>query len=203
VRSATRLALVVLDRTVDLFGFAAGLVALAVSFVIFSDVITRRYFGFSTQGTDEIGGYALALCASWSLAYSLKTKAHCRIDSLTQYLPVRLRAYTDWLAYLVLLVVLIITTWQLWLSVALQFQLRTRLPSVLQIDLYIPQAAWAFGYLLFTVLALVRLLEATAALRAGRVVEVSAELGVRAEREEADDAVRTAAPVEHTETEGQ
>ena len=72
-------------------GYVAGWgFILCAAFITF-DVIARRFFGFSSQATTELTGYALAFGISWALAHALTTRAHIRIDVLINHLPDRLR----------------------------------------------------------------------------------------------------------------
>src|SRR5829696_5622653 len=63
---------------------------LCAAFITF-DVLARRFFGFSSQSTTEITGYALAFGISWGLAHTLTARAHVRIDVLINHLPPPLR----------------------------------------------------------------------------------------------------------------
>ena len=72
-------------------GYVAGWgFILCAAFITF-DVIARRFFGFSSQATTELTGYALAFGIAWALAHTLTTRAHIRIDVLINHLPDRLR----------------------------------------------------------------------------------------------------------------
>ena len=78
-------------RLGTLMGYVAGWgFILCAAFITF-DVIARRFFGFSSQATTELTGYALAFGISWALAHALTTRAHIRIDVLINHLPDRLR----------------------------------------------------------------------------------------------------------------
>lgn len=48
-------------------GDLAGWVYLLCACFITFEVISRRYFGFSSQGTTEISGYMLAFGITWGL----------------------------------------------------------------------------------------------------------------------------------------
>src|SRR5829696_4216843 len=82
-------------RLVAGLGTAMGYLAgwgfiLCAAFITF-DVLARRFFGFSSQSTTEITGYALAFGISWGLAHTLTARAHVRIDVLINHLPPPLR----------------------------------------------------------------------------------------------------------------
>ena len=57
----------------------AGVSSLCALFITF-DVVARRFFGFSSQATIELTGYALAFGIAWGLAHALATRAHIRVD---------------------------------------------------------------------------------------------------------------------------
>ena len=93
-RSAHRRGVVLPPRVARLgtvMGYVAGWgFILCAAFITF-DVMARRFFGFSSQSTTEITGYALAFGISWALAHTLTARAHIRIDVLINHLPRPLR----------------------------------------------------------------------------------------------------------------
>src|SRR4051812_4460678 len=78
-------------RLGTVMGYVAGWGFILTAAFITFDVIARRFFGFSSQATTELTGYALAFGISWALAHALATRAHIRIDVLINHLPDRLR----------------------------------------------------------------------------------------------------------------
>src|SRR4051794_27664507 len=78
-------------RLGTVMGYVAGWGFILTAAFITFDVIARRFFGFSSQATTELTGYALAFGISWALAHALAARAHIRIDVLINHLPDRLR----------------------------------------------------------------------------------------------------------------
>ncbi|MGH7311281.1 MAG: TRAP transporter small permease subunit [Candidatus Rokuibacteriota bacterium] len=76
---------------------AGWLFVVAALFVSF-DVISRKFFGFSSQATVELTGYMLAFGIAWGLTDALTTRSHIRVDVLLAHLPVGARAYMHALA---------------------------------------------------------------------------------------------------------
>ena len=191
------------DRFLWWMAIFAGIILSICAFYITSDVISRKWFKWSSETTDEIGGYILALVAGWSLAVALNTKAHIRIDVIIAHLPPRLQGYMNYIAYVTLLGVLIIFLWRGWLWILVQHDLRTRANTITQAPLYIPMSIWMFGITMFGLLTFILVLEATYELFRGRARGLAGSLGsltLEAQLEEAlvdetakAEALRTAA----------
>ena len=79
---AGRSLLQAVDRLSVAFGYLAGGMYVVLAFFITYDVLARKwgaYFGLpTTQVTDEISGYMLALAATWGFGYALRCGAHVR-----------------------------------------------------------------------------------------------------------------------------
>jgi TRAP-type C4-dicarboxylate transport system permease small subunit len=73
-------ALRALDQIAVVFALFAGVAVAILSLLIVFDIAARSLFRFSLQGTDELGGYTLALTGSLGLAYTLIRRGHPRID---------------------------------------------------------------------------------------------------------------------------
>ena len=69
-----------LDHVSVAFALFAGLAVVILSLLICFDILARTFFRFSLQGTDELGGYTLALIGSLGLPYALLRRGHPRID---------------------------------------------------------------------------------------------------------------------------
>ena len=71
-----------LARGCSWLAVAAGWTLLALAILVTFETIVRKFFGFSIQGADEIGGYVLAISSSIGFCYALVMRAHIRIDLL-------------------------------------------------------------------------------------------------------------------------
>ena len=177
-----------IERTGDVMADVAGWLYLVSAFFISFDVISRRYLGFSSQGTTEISGYLLAVAITWGFAYALSCRAHIRVDVLLTRMPLRLRAYLHTLALTLLTVLTLLLARRGWSVVAESLEFGARDTSALSIPLALPQIPWAFGLTVFGALAVLMLLRAGLLLAAGRPEAVDRMVASRGFEEEAEEA---------------
>ena len=180
-------------RAVASVGTVMGYVAgwgfiLCAAFITF-DVIARRFFGFSSQATTEITGYALAFGISWALAHALTTRAHIRIDVLINHLPARLRYPMHLLSLAALLVFMGFIAKGAYDLVDESILFNATDISVLRTPLWIPQGLWAFGIAVFVLLIALLLIENLLLVLAGRGREAEALVHMRTYQEEVAEAL--------------
>lgn len=172
-----------------LMGYVAGWGFIACAAFITFDVIARRFFGFSSQATTELTGYALAFGISWALAHALTQRAHIRIDVLINHLPARLRIPMHLLSLAALALFMGFIAKGAYDLVDESVLFRATDISVLHTPLWIPQGLWAFGIGVFLLLILLMLAEGALLTLAGRGGEVEALLHARTYDEEAAEAL--------------
>jgi TRAP-type C4-dicarboxylate transport system permease small subunit len=176
-------------RLGTLMGYVAGWgFILCAAFITF-DVIARRFFGFSSQATTELTGYALAFGISWALAHALTTRAHIRIDVLINHLPDRLRFSMHLLSLAALAVFVSFIAKGAYDLVDESLLFRATDISVLRTPLWIPQGLWALGIGVFLLLILLLLVENILLVVSGRGHEAEALLHARTYQEEATEAL--------------
>ena len=173
-------------------GDLAGWAYIVCALFITSDVITRRFFGFSSQGTTEISGYLVAFGIAWGLTHALTEKRHIRVEALLQKIPLRLRAYLHLVAILGLELITLVVTWRAWHVVLESWELGARDSGALSIPLVWPQVAWAIGISVFAVATTLTLLLTLALLASGDADGVDRLLGVREISEDVDEALDAA-----------
>lgn len=170
-----------------------GLLLFAAALLIGVEVLLRRFLGMSIPGTDELAGYAMAIGIAWGLAFTLLRRAHVRIDSLYVLLPVPLRALLDIVGLALFMAFMSVVTWYAWTGVfARSFQVGSRSLSRLETPLWIPQALWGAGLVLFLLCALLLLVRSLWALLRGRFGDVQDLIGSRSILEETKEEVEDA-----------
>ena len=146
------------DRVSIAFGYLAGAMYVVLAFFITYDVLARKWgaqLGLpTTQVTDEISGYMLALAATWGLAYALRSGSHVRVDVLFPYFARRVRAAVDVIAMLLMALFAGIVSWKIWALVADSWQSGLRSSTYLLTPLYVPQLILGVGFTLLTLAAL-------------------------------------------------
>jgi TRAP-type mannitol/chloroaromatic compound transport system permease small subunit len=132
--------------------FCGGLFMLLALYTAF-DVVGRRYFGVFSGVTDEMGGYALALGASWAFAYTLKVGGHVRVDVILPRLPRPLRGVLDGLTMAFMAVFAGTVSAYLWKLVLSSYAIQATGHSIIQTPQWIPQALMAAGYTTLAIVA--------------------------------------------------
>jgi TRAP-type C4-dicarboxylate transport system permease small subunit len=179
-------------RLGTVMGYLAGWgFILCAGFITF-DVLARRFFGFSSQSTTEVTGYALAFGISWALAHTLTARAHVRIDVVINHLPVAIRYPMHLLSLAALAVFIGFVAWGAYGLVDESLLFGATDISLLRTPLWIPQGLWAFGLGVFLVLILAMLAETALLVAAGRGAEAEAQLHTRSYDEEAAEALEAA-----------
>jgi len=176
-------------RLGTLMGYVAGWGFIVCACFITFDVIARRFFGFSSQATTELTGYALAFGISWALAHALTTRAHIRIDVLINHLPAPLRYPMHLLSLTALALFMGFIAKGAWDLVDESILFRATDISVLRTPLWIPQGLWAFGIVVFLALILLMLMETTLLMLAGRGREAEALVHSRTYQEDVTEAL--------------
>lgn len=142
------------ERIMRFFALFAGYLLLAQAVVTAVEIIARKVFNHSFQGVDELGGYVLAIAASFGFGYAVVTRAHTRIDLVLSRLPLSIRAVLHQLASVTLLVVASGMFWYGLRSLRQSINYQSISTTPLQTPLWIPQGIWLLGLALFVVMSL-------------------------------------------------
>lgn len=146
----------------DVAALACGWWLIGLSVVTCIEMLGRKVFGFSLQGIDEVGSYTYAVVGSIGFAHTLITRSHTRVDFLLGRFSPRVRSVLNLLAMLSLAALAMLCLWR-GLNVVLEsIDMKSTASTPLATPMWIPQAIWLAGYVLF---ALVALLAAWHALR--------------------------------------
>lgn len=167
---------------------AAGYAALGLSALIAFEVVARKFFNFSLQGVDEIGGYVLAIGVAFSFAYALIHRAHTRVDVVLAQLPRAIRAPLNALAAVMLAGMAAFMLWRGAETLLETLEFSSRASTPLQTPLWIPQTLWVAGLGVFAVLAALFAIRAVALLVSGRFEGLDREFGPRSTDDELDEA---------------
>lgn len=133
---------------------------LAYCFLVVADIIGRAHFGLSLQGTDEIGGYTLAVMAAIGFSQALLARRHTRIELLVERLPVAPRALVHALAALSLAATAVLLLLQSTTVLEESLEFMAVSSSPLQVPMWVPQGAWVGGLALFALVAVASALQA-------------------------------------------
>jgi TRAP-type C4-dicarboxylate transport system permease small subunit len=120
-----------------------GLLGMAV--LVSVDVFGRKVFAISTQGSDEIGGYVMAITCAFGFSYTLATRTHIRLNVLLPHLPLGLRVAANCVAYAVLTAFSYMMLWRGASVLMESAELQAVAPTPLATPLVIPQGLWVAG----------------------------------------------------------
>jgi TRAP-type C4-dicarboxylate transport system permease small subunit len=162
-----------LSSVTRLFAILCGLWLLGYSLLVCADIVARRYFAVSLQGTDEIGGYTGAVLAAFGFAHALVRRRHTRIELLLGAVPTWPRAVINVIAAVAIAGFAAFVAWRGWHEVADSIDFMSVSNSPLQVPLWIPQGAWLAGLVVFASVAAVLALHAVSLLLRARVGEVN------------------------------
>lgn len=136
-------------------GIVFGVLMLLLALAITAETVLRKLFSFSLGGLDELGGYAMAVCAPLAFTVALLERAHIRISIFQVKMSVRAQALTNALAALSLG---LLSAYLLYFTSITLLDTRSY-QSVAQTPwatpLVYPQALWLAAMSVFTVAALV------------------------------------------------
>ena len=133
---------------------------LGYCFLVVVDIVGRARFGLSLQGTDELGGYTLAVTSAFGFAQTLLARRHTRIELIIQRLPRMPAALLNLLAAVIIagVAVFILLRGHDVLDESIEFMAVSNSP--LQVPLWIPQGLWVAGLALFAAIAVALAIQA-------------------------------------------
>lgn len=151
------------DRVSLLGVWGGGILLFASIGLIAVEIVLRKGFTTSLQGTNELSTYAFAISVSWGFAYALFRKAHIRIDVLYVRLPPAYHLALDGLALFALSIFTILVSWQAYNVLATSISQGSISNTPLGTPLWIPQLLWFVGLLWFTVCVVLLLMRTVVA----------------------------------------
>lgn len=131
------------------------------------EVFLRKFFAVSFGGVDEISGYVLGICISWSLAYVLYEKMHIRIDVLYDKLRNKSKAYLDLLSMAFTLLFISFLSYYAGLVAFTSIEKSSVANTPLGTPLWIPQTSWFLGFVFFLIVILTLFIKALVAVVKG------------------------------------
>lgn len=127
----------------------AGYALVGLSIMITYDVVARKVFNASSVGTDEVGGYIVAIMAAFGFTYALLQHAHTRIDVFLKFFKGRLRAFFNAFALLCISIYASFMAWRAIDTLIESIHFGSRANTPLRTPQWIPQSLWACGLIIF------------------------------------------------------
>lgn len=167
-----------------------GGLLLAAALLVAVEVLVRYGRMASLGLATELSSYALAVGATWALAYVVFERAHVRVDFITQRLPPIPKAVFDVFAVASLAAIGLVLSAGGMEMVHTSLSLSARANTTLGTPLAIPQGAWTAGLVWFTAVAIYRSVLAVRCLLQNDLGAVTAIAGAPSITEEVEEAIR-------------
>ena len=129
--------------------WCGGLALMLSAIMVTLDVISRKFFGYTISGSDEITGYIFAASTTWAYGYCLLTRSNIRIDALYNLLSVKPRALLDLLGLILLLYYIYLLTANAMGMFLENVKYNSTAQTTLATPLWIPQIFWISGLCFF------------------------------------------------------
>jgi TRAP-type C4-dicarboxylate transport system permease small subunit len=142
-----------LQAGIDVLVLACGWWLIALSVFTCVEMVARKFFRFSLQGVDEVGGYTLAVVSAIGFSYTLFKRGHTRIDFMVSRLPLGWRSGLNCVAMVTLAALALFALYRGWFVLSESIEFKSRATTPLQTPLWIPQSLWYLGYVLFATAA--------------------------------------------------
>jgi TRAP-type C4-dicarboxylate transport system permease small subunit len=122
-----------------------GAALLFCALLITMDVISRKFFGFSMKGTDEISGYIFSVTTAWAFSYCVLNRNNIRIDAIYRFLNIRYKILLDIVGCLSLLIFVSFLMTGAFKALLESIAKGTISSTGLSVPIWIPQSLWVFG----------------------------------------------------------
>ncbi|WIY52390.1 TRAP transporter small permease subunit [Devosia sp. YIM 151766] len=166
-----------------------GFLLLGAAILVTVEVIGRSSHLFVISLGTELATYALAVAATWSLAYVVFERAHVRVDVLAQRLPPLPKALLDLLALASLAAVGAVLASGGIEMFTTSLRLASKSNTTLGMPLVIPHGAWTFGLIWFTAVSLFRLVQGAMAIARHDYAEAARISAAPSADDEVEDAI--------------
>jgi|TARA_B110000971_G_scaffold32489_2_gene30066 TRAP-type C4-dicarboxylate transport system permease small subunit len=174
-------------RLEQFLGTVFGLVFLGLAVVVTVETVTRKLFNVSLQGADELGGYALAVGATFGFSIALLGRTHVRVDVLHDKLPTWVQGGLNWLSAISLAALALLLAYLAWFVIQDTQAYKSVAQTPWATPLVIPQTAWLVGLIIFAVIALGSAIYATSLLLKGQLHLLDRDFGPRSTKNDVAD----------------
>ena len=143
-----------IETGAKLMVWLAGASLIIMSFIVTLEALLRKFVGISLGNINEISAYVFAISSAWAFGWALLQGAHIRISALRGRFRPAGRIALDILAWLVFLIVFAIIAFRACDLAWQSYATGARSPTTMRTLLFVPQALWAFGIVMTTLVAI-------------------------------------------------
>ena len=150
----------VVEPVARLAAIICGYAVLLLSFAVGVEIVGRKLFSFSLQGTDDFGGYVLAIIAVVGASYTMAMRGHTRVDVFLVRMPAIWQRILNVMAMVTMAGFASFGAWRGSTVLLESIEFQSVASNPLQTPLWQPQLLWLIGLLLFSLIAVVYALHA-------------------------------------------
>jgi TRAP-type C4-dicarboxylate transport system permease small subunit len=184
----------VVEPLARMAAIVCGYGVLLLSVVVSIDIVGRKLFGFTFQGTDDMGGYVLAIIAVVGASYTMAMRGHTRVDVFLVRFSARWQRILNTVAMVTMAAFAAFAAWRGTDVLMESIEFQSVASNPLQTPLWQPQLLWVIGLTLFALISFAYAVHALMLLArsspdlnrfygpASAQDELEAELTARAER---------------------
>lgn len=136
-----------------LMALIAGYLVLGLSLLITLEVVLRTFFNFSLQGSDEYGGYALAILASFGFSYALLERAHTRVEIVVERVSTGMQAALNLFSCWCVALLAVFIAWRGNAALMESLEFGSLSGTPLMTPLWMPQLVWVVGLSFFAIVS--------------------------------------------------
>ena len=144
----------VVEPVARIAAILCGYAVLLLSFAVAIEIVGRKLFAFSFQGTDDFGGYVLAIVAVVGASYTMAMRGHTRVDVFLVRMPQPWQRLLNVTAMVTLAGFASFAAWRGSKVLLESIEFQSVASNPLQTPLWQPQLVWMVGLTLFALIAL-------------------------------------------------
>ncbi len=175
-----------MNKSIGCIALLAGYALLFQAFATATEIISRKLFNYSFQGIDEIGGYVLAITASFGFGYAALTRSHTRVDFILLLVPAKIRAAVHVISAILMALIAAGMLWYAIQAITETLEYQSIANSPLETPIWIPQSIWLIGFVVFAVVACYLAFRAVVLFACNDLQTLERELGTASAEEEVD-----------------
>lgn len=152
-----------------------GYIFVALSIVVTAETLLRKFFSFSFQGADELGGYALAVGSSLAFTVALIGRSHIRIDLIHSRCGPKTQAVLNWISMALIACFGLLIVWVGREVIGDTLAYQSTAPTPWATPLIYPQSTWYAALCVFAAVAVLYGGRATILLARGRIGQLNTD----------------------------
>ncbi|MEI8191065.1 MAG: TRAP transporter small permease [candidate division NC10 bacterium] len=160
-----------IDRIANFVGYLSAWLVPLMMMLVVVDVFMRYVMQQPLMIADEFSAYMLVALSFLGFAYTWRQGGHVRVEVVVNYLPPRLKSWVRLIGLILTFIFMIEMDRAAYKMIVYALQMKMRSSTWLMFPLFWPQLTIFVGFVLFTLMLAVDIVQAGGKLRAGKNAE--------------------------------